>query len=257
MLFLVVFIMGPIIVVAAVSVNPVGYTIFPPIGFSLRWYGEVLADSQWQKSIVTSVLVGLACTALATIAGTLAALGISRSKFRYKQALLSIFMSPLILPGLITGLAILFFFSYAIGIGTTWAMVLGHTVITYPYVLRLVFVALARDTVIYEEAALTLGADESATFFKVTFPLIKSGIIGGAIFAFIISFDNITISIFLSNPRTITLPVRILEHIQWSGTPSVAAISTILIIVTAILGVVIEKVIGLQKLFGGGADELG
>lgn len=249
-----IFIVSPILVVASISVNPFGYSVFPPLGFSLRWYGEVLMDGQWRAAAGVSFLVALATVILATFAGTLAALGLHRSRFAAKDMLLSVFMSPLILPGLITGLAILFFFSLVAGIGTSWALILGHVVITYPYVLRLVYVSLARDTKIYEEAALTLGADETTTFFQITLPLIKPGIIGGALFAFIISFDNITISIFLSNPRTITLPIRILEHIQWSGTPSVAAVSTILIIATALLAVAVEKTLGLQRLFGG-SDE--
>lgn len=250
-----VFMLAPVLVVAAISVNRVGYSIFPPLGFSLRWYGEVLSDPQWRASLGTSLVVAAFSTVIATTAGTLAAVGLHRGSFRGKDLLLSVFMSPLILPGLITGLAILFFFSLVSGVGTTWALVLGHVVITYPYVLRLVFVALARDTAIYEQAAMTLGADEVTVFRRITLPLIKSGVVGGAIFAFIISFDNITISLFLSNPRTITLPIRVLEHIQWSGSPSVAAISTVLIAITAILAVVIEKTIGLQKIFGGGADE--
>lgn len=254
--FLCVFILAPIVVVAAISVNPVGYSIFPPIGFSFRWYADVLTDPQWRASVQISVLVALVTTLVSTVAGTLGAIGLYRSEWIARDTLLSIFMSPLVLPGLVTGLAILFFFSFLKGIGTTWALVLGHVVITYPYVLRLVYVSLAKDTKVYEEAAATLGANETTTLWRVTLPLIKSGIVGGAIFAFIISFDNITISIFLSNSRTITLPIRILEHIQWSGSPSVAAISTLLVVITGILAVVIEKTIGLQKVFGGGPDEL-
>lgn len=252
---IVLFILGPVLIVAAISVNPFSYTIFPPRGFSLRWYGAVLSDSQWRASIQVSILVALAAMSIATIAGTLAGVGLRRWQSPLRDTIVALLMSPLLLPGLITGLAILFFFSLIGALGSTWTLILGHVVITYPYVLRLVYAALARDTQTYEEAARTLGASPLTTFFTITLPLIRTGIISGMIFAFIISFDNITISIFLSNPRMITLPIRILEHIQWSGNPSVAAMSTLMVLMTGILALVIERFAGLQTLFVGEAHE--
>jgi putative spermidine/putrescine transport system permease protein len=249
------FLLGPVLVVMAISVNPFGYAIFPPQGFSMRWYLEVLNDPQWRASIRISLLIALVSTVFVTGAGTLAAVGLRRWTSGRRDGLVAVLMSPLLLPGLITGLAILFFFSLIGVLGATWTLILGHAVITYPYVLRLVYAALARDTATYEEAARTLGASPVVTFFQVTLPLIRSGIFGGAIFAFIISFDNITVSIFLSNPRMITLPIRILEHIQWSGTPSVAAISTMMVVVTGGLALLIERIGGLQSVFGGVSDE--
>lgn len=250
------FILAPIIIVVAIAFNPVGYSIFPPVGFSLRWFHEVIVDTDWRHSFWNSLVVAAIASLGATIVGTLAANGLHRGTFRGRDLLVSIFMSPLILPGLITGLAILFLFSFMSWIGTGWALILGHVVITYPYVLRLVLVSLARDTNVLEEASMTLGADEISTFRLVTIPLIKKGIVGGAIFAFIISFDNITISLFLADSRTNTLPIRILEHVKWSGSPSVAAISTLLIVLTLVLSLVIEKTIGLHRVFAEGADEV-
>ena len=249
------FILGPVLVVMAISVNPFGYSIFPPRGFSMRWYFAVLNDPQWRASIWISIVVALASTAVVTVTGTLAAVGLRRWDSSFRDTLVAILMSSLLLPGLITGLAILFFFSLIGALGATWTLILGHAVITYPYVLRLVYASLSRDTQIYEEAARTLGASPMVTFFRVTLPLIRTGMFGGAVFAFIISFDNITISIFLSNPRMITLPIRILEHIQWSGTPSVAAISTMMVFVTGGLALLIERIGGLQSVFGGVSDE--
>ena len=250
-----VFLLGPVRVVMAISVTPVAYSIFPPRGFSMRWYLAVLNDPQWRDSIRISLLIAVASTVVVTTAGTLAAVGLRRWNSGFRDGLVTLLMSPLLLPGLITGLAILFFFSLIGALGATWTLILGHAVITYPYVLRLVYAALSQDTATYEEAARTLGASPAVTFFQVTLPLIRSGIFGGAVFAFIISFDNITVSIFLSNPRMVTLPVRVLEHIQWSGTPSVAAISTMMVLVTGGLALLIERVGGLQSVFGGVPDE--
>lgn len=242
------FILAPILVVVAISFNEVSFTRFPPVGFSLRWYAEVLNSPQWRKSFTDSLVIAIIAGVLACILGTAGAIGIHRGRFAGRELLLSFFLSPIILPGLITGLAMLFFFARLGLTGGNAPLIIGHTVITFPYVLRVVLGSLTRDTDVLEEAALTLGADELTTLRRITLPIARPGIMAGSIFAFIISFDNITISIFLSSPRNVTLPIRIFEQIQWAGTPSIAAISSIFVVVTLLMALVIDRVLGIENL---------
>lgn len=256
-LLIAVFILAPLFVVVAVSLNRVAFTAFPPRGLSLRWYQAVLTDPQWRASLTVSLWIAAAVSLLAASVGTLGAIGLHRARFSGRDALVAGFLSPIVLPGLITGLALLFFFARLRWTGTNFALVLGHAVITFPYVLRVVLGSLVRETASLEEAAMTLGADELTTFRRITLPLARPGILAGTIFAFIISFDNITISLFLTAPRTVTLPIRILEHVQWAGTPAVAAISSLFLFLTVALALVVERAVGLHRVVGEGTVGFG
>jgi len=242
--------LAPLVVVAIVSFNSVSIIVFPPRGFSLRWYEQAIFDPQWLGAFLTSIKVALLVTALVGVAGVLGAFGIHRARFRGREAVIAFMLSPLVIPGIILGLALLVVFAQLGLTRSVIGLVLGHAVVTLPYVIRIVLGSLTRDVKMLEEAARTLGADETATFRRVTLPLARPAIIGSLALVFILSFDNFTISLYLAGAGNITLPIRIYQHIEFSGTPVVAAVSTLVILLTAVLLLAVDRIFGLEGFVG-------
>jgi putative spermidine/putrescine transport system permease protein len=246
------FVMSPIAVVLLASLTAAEYTSFPPEGLSLRWYLAIARHPEFLDSFRISLVVALVSGALAAGLGTAAALALVRWRFPGRDALNAFFLSPLMLPAVILGIALLQFYT-AVGITRTpFAIVCGHLVITVPYVIRLVSASLAGFDRTLERAALNLGASPWQAFVRITVPLIRPGIVAGATFAVIVSFDDVSISLFLAGPRSVTLPVRIFSYIEQTFDPLVTAVCSILIIVTLGAVVAIERSIGLGRLFSAG-----
>lgn len=224
-----VFVAAPLLIVVAVSVNDALYTFFPPRGFSLRWYGEVLGEPAWRDAIVTSLKLGGATSIACTAIGLGAALALHRGTFRGRNVLAGAFLSPIVFPGVLLGIALLYGVG-ALGLRSSFVtLFLGHVLISLPYAVRLILGALPSIPREVEEAAATLGAGEVQVLRTVTLPLIRPALAAAALFAFLASFDNVVISIFLSSTETVTLPVRIFSHIEFSTDASVAAVSTLFI----------------------------
>jgi putative spermidine/putrescine transport system permease protein len=241
------FLLLPIVVVFLASISETSYLTFPPRQVTLKWYAKVFSEEKYLFSFRYSLLVA-GCTVLfSSIIGTLAAYGTMQSDFRGKNLINSFIMSPLIFPMLIIGIALLQFYSLLKVSGTFWGLVLGHIVITFPYVVRTVAASLYRFDQSLEEAAMTLGANRFKSFFLIVLPAIRPGIIAGAIFTFIVSFDNVPVSIFLLGVKHATLPVVIFSSIEYGVDPSIAAISTILICLTAAIIYITEKWIGFSR----------
>jgi putative spermidine/putrescine transport system permease protein len=240
------FIVAPTIIVVFVSFHKGQYFIFPPKEYSLRWYSEALLRPEWRNAFTLSLGLALVASAVSTVIGALAALGLYRGRFRAKAALSALFLAPVALPGILTGVALLFFFTRLRIAGSFSALLIGHILVTTPYVLRLVLAGLPGIGRTVEEAALVHGADDLATLRRITLPLLRPAIISGALFAFIVSFDNVMISLFLTNPRLNTLPVKILQSVEWSADPTIAAISTIFIVISLVLMLVLDRFVGLQ-----------
>lgn len=249
------FILAPIAIVVAVSFNRVSFVVFPPRGFSLRWYQEVLSSVQWREAVLVSLEVAAIASLAAVVIGTLAAFGLSRGRFKAKELIVSTLMSPIVIPGLILGLAMLFFFANLGWLQTKSSIIFGHMLVTFPYVLRIVLGSLVRDSEVLEEAAMSLGADELKAFWFISVPLVRPAILGGFVFAFIMSFDNVTLSIFLASSKNITLPIRIYEQVQQAGTPVVAAISTLAIGATLLAALILDRLVGLDRVIGGRGNE--
>jgi putative spermidine/putrescine transport system permease protein len=248
-------VLAPIAVVLVASLTAAEYTSFPPRGLSLRWYVEILRHDEFLESLRVSVLVALVSAVLAVALGTPAALALVRHRFRGRGALNTLFLSPLMLPAVILGIALLSFYTRVGITRTPLALVAGHLVITVPYVVRLVSAALAGLDGTLERAAMNLGATPWQAFRRVTLPLIRPGMAAGAAFAAIVSFDDVSIALFLSGPRTVTLPVRIFTYIEQTFDPLVTAVCSVLIVVAAAAVVVIEKSLGLARVFGTEAPE--
>ncbi|MBI4277635.1 MAG: ABC transporter permease [Armatimonadetes bacterium] len=245
-LFICAFIMAPILVVVLSSFQYGQYLAYPIERYSLRWYTEALFRPEWRNALTQSLRLAVQTTVYATVAGILAGLALHYHDFRGKQALSVGFLSPLLMPELLTGLALLFYFANFGISGTYTALLLGHVLLALPYVIRLVLTALPRVSRNAEEAAMTLGANEFVTMMKITLPLISPAIRGGAVFAFMVSYNNVLLSLFLSTPRVTTLPVKIYQHVEFVADPTIAAVSTIFLILTFALMVALERTVKLE-----------
>ncbi len=222
----------PALVVVPMSLSDSPYLTFPPEGFSTRWFQRFLEDPAWQASTMASLRVAVLVTILSIVLGTAAALGLVRGRMPFKAAISGLVVAPLIVPYVIIGLSA---YALALQLGlteTTLGFVLIHTAIAVPYVVINVTASLASFDRRLEQAALSLGAGPLSTFLRVTLPIIAPGIAAGAVFAFITSWDEVVISIFLSGPGMTTLPVRMWSGVRVQIDPTVAAVSTMLLLVT-------------------------
>jgi putative spermidine/putrescine transport system permease protein len=248
------FVLAPIAVVLVSSLTAAEYTSFPPHGLSLRWYAAIPDHPEFLDSFRVSLVVAFLAGAMATVLGTLAALALVRHRFAGRDALNTLFLSPLMLPAVILGIALLQFYTLTGIMRTPFSLVCGHLVITVPYVVRLVGASLAGFDRTLELAALNLGATPAQAFRRITLPLIAPGVAAGGAFATIISFDDVSIALFLASPTAVTLPVRIFSYIEQTFDPLVTAVCSVLIVATAAAIVVIERSVGLGRLFGTGAS---
>jgi len=208
-----VFLLLPLFFVVAVSFNSTEVQTFPPDGLSLRWYEHAFKVEAFTSGAWTSTWLASAATAIATPLGTAAALGISRVVFAGKQALERFLLAPLIVPGLVIGISLLVAFARMDIEQAPMRLIIGHTIMILPYPIRTVLASLTQLDRSLEEAARTLGASNAATFWFVTLPQISGGIIAGAVFGFILSFDDVSIALFLTDARTSTLPLNIMSYI--------------------------------------------
>jgi putative spermidine/putrescine transport system permease protein len=225
----VIFLVSPFIVVLPNGFSSGAYLQFPPPGPSLQWFRHFLADRTWTNALITSLKVGCGAAALATIAGTAAAIALDDWTFRGKTVLGFILLAPLVLPVVIVGIAAYTFFVAIHWYGSLAALMATHAVLGLPYVLLLVLAALSRQDPRIRLAALSLGATPWRVFLEITFPLVIPGILSGTILAFVISFDDVVAATFLANVRTTTLPMRMFQAVESELDPTIAAVSTLLI----------------------------
>jgi putative spermidine/putrescine transport system permease protein len=247
----VLFMAGPLLVVIGVSFTPEGFLEFPPSGISLRWFRAILDNQDFIQAFWISLYLGLASATLSAVIAVPAALAIGRYRFAGREPLVGLFMSPLTVPTIVLGIAFLRFLSQ-LGInGTFLGLVLCHAVIITPYVLRLTLASVTGLDRRTEWAAVSLGASRFTTFRRVVLPMIMPGVVGGWVLAFVTSFDELTVTIFIVNPSTVTLPVRLFSHITQTTDPLVASISTMIILFTVVLLLIVEWFYGLDRLLMG------
>lgn len=248
----VVFMAGPLLVVIIVSFTPEGFLEFPPSGFSLRWFWAILDHQDFIAAFWTSLYLGIAAATLSTAIAVPAGLAVGRYRFPGREFLVGLFMSPLTVPTIVLGIAFLRFLTQIGLSGTFLGLVLCHAVIVTPFVLRLVLAAIVGLDRTVERAAVSLGASSLTTFRRVTLPMIIPGVVGGWVLAFITSFDELTVTVFIVSPSTTTLPVRLFSHITQTTDPLVASISTLIILFTAAVMILLERLYGLDRLLIGG-----
>lgn len=243
--FVYMYLVATITIVILVSFRPSTYIATQ--GWTLKWYEEMLAKSDFLDSLWLSLWLALLTAGLATVLGTLCSFALVRFRFPGRDFVSTLALSPLLLPSVVIGVALLQFMSM-INMGPSLGrLLLGHVIITTPYVVRAVTATLMGFDLSLEEAAMSLGANRWATTRLVTVPLIKSGLMAGAIFAFIMSFDNVVVSIFLSTPEYTPLPIRIYQYVEFSAKPVVAAISTLQILVIISVMLIMERLIGFTR----------
>jgi putative spermidine/putrescine transport system permease protein len=241
----------PLAVIVMTSFTTLGYVSFPPQGFTLKWYGEALRKTEFLDSFYLSLGIAGVTALVATLLGTPVAVATVRYRFPFRDLVSAFFMSPLVLPTVVIGIALLQFYN-RIGLGASPAsLVLGHVLITTPYAIRLVAASLTGLDPSIERAARNLGAAPLVAFLRVTLPTIVPGIAAGAIFAFVTSFDNVTISVFLATPRMVTLPVRIYNLWDQPIYPWLVAICSLVIVWTVLLIALIERAVSVRRLFAG------
>jgi putative spermidine/putrescine transport system permease protein len=245
------FLLLPLVFIVVVSVNGGAIPSFPPTDLSLHWYGEALTNSSFLQGAVTSGWLALLATLLSTPIGVAAALTLHRGNFRGKTFLETLFLAPLAVPGIVIGIALLITFVAADLREAPMRLIAAHILLVLPYSIRTVLASLARIDPSLEEAAMTLGASGWSAFRLITLPLIRPGIVAGMAFAFILSFDDIAITLFLVDANTFTLPVAMLSYLQYNFDPSIAAISSVSILLTLAIAFVLERLFGLQRLLGG------
>jgi putative spermidine/putrescine transport system permease protein len=225
---------APIVVVVVLSFSSAGYLTFPPPAFGVRWYREYLGHRDWLAATTLSVEVAVAVVALSTILGTLAALGLARLPAKVRMLAAGMILSPLIVPVIIVAIGLYYAFARFGLVGTPLGLVLAQTCLASPFVVTSVGASLARLDRRLEMAALGLGASPFGTFRQVTLPLILPGVLAGALFAFITSFDELIVALFLSGANAVTLPRRMWEDLRYALDPTIAAVSTLTIVVTVL-----------------------
>lgn len=227
------FLVLPIAVVVALSISSSPYLRFPPPGLSLRWYAAYFGSRDWIESTVLSLIVAGCVVVLATVLGTLAAFGLARLPPRARAVAAGLILSPLIVPVIVVAIGVYYAYSRYGLTGNPAALVLAHTCLAIPFVVTSVGASLAGFDRRLERAALSLGATRWGTFRQVTLPLVMPGVWVGALFAFITSFDELVVALFLSAGNT--LPRRMWDDIRFAIDPTIAAVSTVTILVTVVL----------------------
>jgi putative spermidine/putrescine transport system permease protein len=229
------FLASPILIVAWLSFSSASYLTFPPPSLSMRWYEAYLGSREWLASTWLSLAIAGCVVVLATTLGTLAALGLARLRGPTRAAVAALIVSPLIVPGIIAAIGIYYAFSRYRLVGTPVGLVLAHTCLAVPFVVTSVSASIAGFDRRLEQASLNLGATPWATFRQVTLPLISPGVLVGALFAFITSFDELLVALFLAGSGAVTLPRRMWDDLRFAIDPTIAAVSTLTIVLTALL----------------------
>lgn len=229
------FLVLPIFIIIPMSFTAGNLLVFPLPGLSLRWYQSILNGDAWLDAAKNSLFIGLASTALSMVLGTLAASGLSRMNFALKPAIIGLILSPLLIPIVITAVGMYFHFA-DIGLsGTYLGLILAHTVLAVPFVVITVLASLEGFDHNLLRAAATLGAPPLKAFRRVTLPIIFPGIASGGLFAFVTSFDEIVVTLFLAAPTQRTLPRQIFSGVREYVSPGIAAVATLLIVFSALL----------------------
>jgi putative spermidine/putrescine transport system permease protein len=241
------FLLAPIIIVVISAFDPAYTFTFPPRGITFKWFLSFFTNTTFMTSFFkVSLPLAIAAALISTPLGLLGSWGLVRYNFKGKNILETFFILPMLVPEVLMGIALLLFFIKLEIKATFIALTIGHIILTIPYTVRTITASLHGMDKSLEEAAMILGATKLQSFLKITLPLIRSGIISGALFCFMISFGNINFTLFLTGPETATIPIHIYSEIQWQGDPTIAAISTIQIMVIGLILLIVNRAFGIR-----------
>ena len=234
------FLLVPTLIIVPMSFTTTSTLEFPPVGFTMDWYGKVLGSPDWRSALLNSLTVAFAASVLATIVGTAAALALHSSRFFGKTVVLGLLLSPMVTPVIVLAVGMYMVFSGWGLVATRLGLVLAHSVLAIPFVVVSVSASLRMVNPSLAPASLGLGAGHWFTFRRVTLPLIKPGVLSGAVFAFITSWDEVVIALFLADVQTRTVPIMIWNQVRTNLDPATAAVAAILIAISA-LGVLLSS----------------
>ncbi|MCG8708265.1 ABC transporter permease [Brenneria sp. 4F2] len=245
------FMLAPLAIICVMAFTPANTLTLPTSAPSLRWFRTLFSHREFINAFWLSMVLALTSASLSCLIAVPAGLAIARDRFRGRDMLNGLLLSPLLVPHLVLGVALMRLFTLLGGTGSFGWLLLAHTLVITPYVLRLVLSALAGFDRTAEQAAVSLGAGKATVFLRITLPMILPGITGGWVLAFINSFDEVTMSIFVTSPSTITLPVQMYMYTTESIDPMMAAVSAVMIGITAVAMVVIDRLYGLDRILVG------
>ncbi|WP_018132273.1 ABC transporter permease [Effusibacillus pohliae] len=245
-----VYILIPLIVTIPASFTSASYPSFPPHGFSLQWYAKLLERPEFVEAFWNSVKFAFLAAFFSVLLGTLGGIAIAKYDIPGKSYLVSLLTSPLTVPQLVLGIALLIYFTPMLLAGTPTGFLIAHIVICVPYVIRFVLTGLSGFDYTLERAAAILGASPITVFWRVTLPLIRPAILSGALFSFLTSFDNVTVSLFMVSSDMRTLPLEIFSNMQDAYSPIVASVSSVVILISVVLILILEKIHGVGRLLG-------
>lgn len=251
----------PILLVVMISFFQDSYISIPPSGLSFEWYEKMFQSRQLIEGLIFSLLIALLASAGSLLVGVPAAMVLSHSQFRAKAFIENVFILPLVIPTIVTGLALyIFLYEFSSIIHTrlvpsTWVLILAHIMITLPWAFRLVYGGMQTMGSEVELAAIDLGDSRFGTIRRITLPLLRSSIVAAAILAFIFSFGNLEISLFLLEPGRSTLPVAMVQYAQFKIDPTIAAVSTLQIVLVGALLLVVNRFVDIGATFSGGTKK--
>jgi putative spermidine/putrescine transport system permease protein len=242
------FLMVPLVIVVGAALSDTTYLTFPPQGLSLRWFENIFEISAFRRTIVTSLQIAFLGTMIALLIGIPAAYALNRFRVELPKWLGTLFVLPILVPEIVFGFALLKSLTVGTGAPIFLALLIGHTLIVLPYVVRVISASLASFDFSIEEAAISLGSAPVKTFFTIVLPNVRAGVIAAFILAFITSLNDVSVSLFLTGPGISTLPIQILAHVEQFFDPTVASVSVLLMFLTVAVMAIVERTLGLTFL---------
>ncbi|EIM26402.1 ABC transporter permease subunit [Microvirga lotononidis] len=242
----VIFLAAPSFFLVPISFSGSSFFEWPPRGFSLRWYEALFASPLWQQAMIRSVWVGLCTAVLSVIIGTPAAFALSRQKIPAKSLVMAFILMPMVMPHIIVALALFYAFARVGLVGTSFGLILGHTIFSLPYAIVTIMAVLRNYDIRLDHAAWTLGATRLTTFRRVTLPIIRTGMITAFLFSFVKSFDELTVALFISGGTSTTLPRQMWADALMNVSPTLAAVSTLILALVTVV-IICGEAIGRRK----------
>lgn len=236
----IIFLLLPIAAIVPLSFSDSSFLVYPIPGWTLKWYSNLFDSEEWTRAARNSFIVAPFATLLATVLGTMAAVGLTRTNFPFKGLLMSLLIAPMVVPVVVVGVATYLVFAPLHLADSYFGLIIVHTALGVPFVLTTVLATLQGFNHNLVRASLGLGATPLATFFRITLPVIAPGVISGALFAFATSFDEVVVTLFLAGPEQVTLPRQMFTGIRENITPTIAAVATLLIFFTSSLLLALE-----------------
>lgn len=242
------FMLGPIVAVVVVSFSTASFITFPVPGWGLTWYRRIIEYRPFIDALMTSIELALAAASLGAVLGVPAALAVARSRSAWAALLANFLLAPISVPAIVLGFSLLYFLA-GIGFGISFpSLLVAHTVVSIPYIVRTVLATYRAVAPSLEEAASILGASRWQVLFHTTLPLIRPGVFAGALFAVLTSLDNLPLSFFFGSASTNTLPVVMLSYMENQFDPSIAAISTVQMLIAVLCLLLLDRIYGIERL---------